>query len=36
MGAINDVSETEFAPNNYATRAEAAKMVYGVLEQLQR
>lgn len=36
MGAINGVSETEFAPNNYATRAEAAKMVYGVLEQLQR
>lgn len=35
MGAINGVSETSFAPNNYATRAEAAKMVYRVLGQLQ-
>jgi len=35
MGAINGVSETTFAPNNFATRAEAAKMVYRVLGQLQ-
>ena len=35
MGAVNGVSETSFAPNSYATRAEAAKMVYRVLGQLQ-
>jgi len=35
MGVINGVSATEFAPDNFATRAETAKMVYGVLAQLQ-
>lgn len=35
LGAIKGVSETEFSPDSFATRAEAAKMVYGVLGQLQ-
>ena len=35
MGVINGISETAFAPNSFATRAEAAKMVYGVIEKLQ-
>ncbi|MGN0179284.1 MAG: S-layer homology domain-containing protein, partial [Monoglobaceae bacterium] len=35
MGAVNGVSVTEFAPNANATRAEAAKMIYEVLDMLQ-
>lgn len=35
MGAIKGVTDTTFQPENFATRAEAAKMIYGVLEQLQ-
>ncbi len=35
LGAVNGVSETEFAPKLCATRAQAAKMVYGVLNKLQ-
>lgn len=30
-GVINGVSDTEFAPTNTATRAQAAKMVYGLI-----
>ena len=35
MGVINGVSDTKFDPLANATRAQAAKMIYGVLEQLQ-
>ena len=35
MGAVNGVSETEFAPKGIASRAQAAKIIYGVLEYLQ-
>ena len=35
MGAVNGVSETEFAPKEVANRAQAAKIVYHVLEFLQ-
>jgi len=35
MGIINGVSDTEFNPLGNATRAQAAKIVYGVLKQLQ-
>lgn len=35
MGIINGVSETRFDPLGNATRAQAAKMVYGVLKSLQ-
>ena len=31
-GIINGVSKTEFAPQNNATRAQAAKMIYGLKE----
>lgn len=31
LGAVNGVSDTEFAPLNNATRAQAAKIIYGVL-----
>lgn len=34
MGAVNGVSETAFEPKGNATRAQAAKVVYGVLEFL--
>ena len=34
LGAVNGVSETEFQPKGSATRAEAAKVVYSVLEYL--
>lgn len=34
MGAVNGVSETEFAPKDFANRAQAAKIVYSVLEFL--
>lgn len=35
LGAVNGVSETEFMPKGIATRAQAAKVIYGVLELLQ-
>ena len=35
MGIVNGVSETEFAPLDGATRAQAAKIVYGVLDLIQ-
>lgn len=35
MGIINGVSETEFDPIGNATRAQAAKIVYGALRQMQ-
>jgi len=35
MGVINGVSATHFDPLGSATRAQAAKMVYGVLKYLQ-
>ena len=35
LGAVNGVSETEFAPKNIATRAQAVKIIYGVLDKLQ-
>lgn len=35
MGIVNGVSETEFAPLGGATRAQAAKIVYGVLDLIQ-
>ena len=35
LGIVNGVSETEFAPLGTATRAQAAKVVYGILLQLQ-
>ncbi len=35
MGAVNGISETEFAPKEVANRAQAAKIVYYVLEFLQ-
>ena len=30
MGIINGVGDNMFAPNKYATRAEAAKMIYAI------
>jgi len=35
MGVVNGISEKEFQPLGYATRAQAAKIIYGVLEQLK-
>ena len=35
MGAINGVTETTFEPKGIATRAQAAKIVYRVLNELQ-
>ena len=35
IGAINGVTETTFRPLGSATRAQAAKIVYSVLEELQ-
>lgn len=35
MGIVNGVSETEFDPNGSATRAQAAKVIYGALYMLQ-
>jgi len=35
MGAVNGVSETQFAPLSIASRAQAAQIIYGVLKQLQ-
>ncbi|MBO5008373.1 MAG: S-layer homology domain-containing protein [Clostridia bacterium] len=35
MGAVNGMSDTTFAPGGFATRAQAAKIVYGVLDKLQ-
>lgn len=35
MGVIKGISETEFAPLANATRAQAAKIIYAVLKQLQ-
>lgn len=35
MGAVSGVSKTEFQPLGNATRAQAAKIIYGVLEKLQ-
>lgn len=35
MGAVNGISETEFAPKEVANRAQAAKIVYHVLDFLQ-
>lgn len=34
LGAVNGVSETRFDPNGNATRAQAAKIVYAILEYL--
>ena len=34
MGAVNGVSSTEFEPEGYATRAQAAKIIYSVLDDL--
>lgn len=34
MGVVNGVSETEFDPNGNATRAQAAKIVYGILSYI--
>lgn len=34
LGVINGVSDTEFSPKSYATRAQSAKIVYGILELL--
>ena len=34
MGIINGVSETEFEPLGYTTRAQAAKVIYGILKHL--
>ena len=36
MGAINGMTETTFEPVGFATRAQAAKIVYSVIEELQR
>lgn len=36
MNVINGVSETEFDPVGNATRAQAAKMIYGVYNELNR
>lgn len=35
IGVVNGVSESEFKPVNFATRAEAAKVIYGVLPYFQ-
>lgn len=35
MGAINGMTETTFVPGGLATRAQAAKIVYSVLKELQ-
>jgi len=35
MGVINGVSNTEFSPKSHASRAQAAKVVYKVLDILQ-
>lgn len=35
MGAVNGVSETEFSPKGLATRAQAAQIIYNVIELLQ-
>ena len=35
MGAVNGMTETTFAPTGLATRAQAARMVYNVLDRLQ-
>ena len=35
MGAINGVTETTFEPVGFATRAQAAKIIYSVLNELQ-
>lgn len=35
MGAINGVSETQFDALGYATRAQAAQIIYGALQWLQ-
>ncbi len=35
MGVVNGVSNTMFDPKSFATRAQAAKIVYGVLDKLQ-
>lgn len=35
MGVVNGVSETHFAPAGIASRAQAAKIVYGVLDILK-
>ena len=35
MGAINGVTETTFEPTGLATRAQAAKIIYSVLDELQ-
>ena len=35
MGAINGMTETTFVPAGFATRAQAAKIIYSVLDSLQ-
>ena len=35
MGAINGVTKTTFEPTSHATRAQAAKIIYSVLQELQ-
>ncbi len=34
LGAVNGMTETTFEPKGLATRAQAAKVIYGILEQL--
>ena len=36
LGAINGMTDTVFEPKGTATRAQAAKVIYGVFEQLNR
>ncbi len=35
MGIVNGVSDTEFDPSGNATRAQAAKVVYGILKEIR-
>ena len=35
MGAINGMTETTFVPGGFATRAQAAKIIYSVFNELQ-
>lgn len=33
-GAVNGITETEFAPNENATRAQAAKIIYYLIKEM--
>ena len=35
LGVVNGISETQFDPQGKATRAQAAKIIYGVLNDLK-